>query len=319
MASPLVSICIPTYNHERYLAEALQSVVDQTFTDFEVLVIDDCSADGTAAVARDFARRDQRISVQVNDSNRGMVPNWNHCLAQARGRYVKFLFGDDRLTVADALEKMVAAMEQSPAIVLASSARMIIDDQSHVVGTDSYFKEDFVADGRDVIRRCIRRITRDHNLIGEPSAVMFRREFAARGFDCRYRQLVDLEMWFHLLEQGRFAYLREPLCSFRRHEEQQTKFNIAELNFVDDLDYLFTDYLVKPYAGTGAVARTYLRYYQFYKLQKHARQGKHDPALVREKIRQLYGPWRFLLLRPFYRLYTPYWQLKRLFDRFLAR
>ena len=148
---------------------------------------------------------------------------------------------------------------------------------------------------------------------------MFRRDVSGRGFDPRYRQLVDLEMWLHLLEQGRFVYLAEPLCSFRHHEGQQTKKNLIELNYVDDLICLFDDYLGKPYVKIGRIARAYLIYYQLYKLLKRARQGQHDMALAQEKIRRLYGMRRFVLLRPFYRLYTPYWLLKRLLTKAAGR
>lgn len=316
---PLVSVCMPVYNNARYLAEALQSVLTQRFADYEILVIDDCSTDLTADIAREFAARDSRIRFLTNPGNLGMVSNWNRCMELAQGTYIKFLFGDDLFSSPDTLLVMVAALEHSPETVLVSSARTIIDEQSHVIDTLSHFPEGFTADGRDVIRRCFRRIARDHNLIGEPSVVMFRKDAAARGFDSRYRQLVDLEMWFHLLEQGKFIYMAAPLCSFRHHEGQQTKKNEVELNFVDDLTYLFDDYLGKSYIGIGRVARTYLMYYQFYKLQKHARQGQHDMHLVREKIRQLYGPLRFALLRPFYRLYTPYWQMKRMIAKVLGR
>lgn len=312
MSTPMVSICIPAYNHQRFLPEALKSVISQTYTDFEVIVMDDCSFDATAAIAHDFAARDQRVSVHVNERNIGMVPNWNRCLELARGKYIKYLFGDDFFSSADTLAKMVAAMEGTADAVLASCTRTIVDENSRAIDEISTFPDRLSVDGREAIRRCLLLMTRGHNFIGEPSAVIFRRDCAVRGFDRRYRQLVDLEMWFHLLEQGQFIYLAEPLCSFRHHEGQQTKKNTLELNFVDDLMYLFADYLEKPYVGIGRIDRAYLMYYQFYKLQKHARQGRHDMAQVRAKIRDLYGPWRFLLLRPFYRLYTPYWQLKRL-------
>jgi glycosyltransferase involved in cell wall biosynthesis len=315
---PLVSVCIPAYNNARFLPEALESVISQRDINFEVIIIDDCSTDETAAIAHQFALRDPRITVHINEQNLGMVTNWNRCLELAQGTYIKYLFGDDLFSSPDTLRLMVAAMEQAAGTVLVSSARIIIDDQSHPVETVSRFPDKFSAAGQDVIRRCFLKMTRHHNLIGEPSAVLFRRLEAVRGFDPRYNQLVDLEMWFHLLELGNFVYLAEPLCSFRHHDAQQTKKNKAELNFIDDLTYLFADYLRKPYVGLGRLARAYLMYYQFYKLWKHARQGDHNTTLVRERIGH-YGTWRFVLMRPFYRLYTPYWRMKRIIAEVLGR
>jgi len=319
ISGPLVSICIPTYNHARFLAETLASVLVQKNVDFEVIIIDDCSTDATASIAHEFARRDSRITVHVNEQNLGMVPNWNRCLELARGTYIKYLFGDDLFSSPETLRLMVEALERTPGTVLVSSARTIIDEHSHPVDTVSHFPGDFTSDGRDVIRRCVRRMTRHHNLIGEPSAVLFRKIAAVRGFDPRYRQLVDLEMWFHLLEQGTFAYLGTPLCSFRHHAGQQTKKNEAELNFIADLVCLFREYLCKPYVGINRSEAFYLTYYQFYKLLKHARQGKHDMELVRKEIQDFYGLPLFYMLLPFYRLYTPYWQMKRMIAKAVGR
>ncbi|MDA8427918.1 MAG: glycosyltransferase family 2 protein [Geobacteraceae bacterium] len=319
MSAPLVSICIPTYNNARFLAEALESVLIQRSVDFEVIIIDDCSTDTTASIAHEFASRDGRIAVRVNEQNIGMVPNWNRCMALSRGTYIKFLFGDDLLSSPETLWLMVEAMQRTPGTVLVSCARTLIDAQSYPFEHVSHFPGDFTSDGRDVIRRCVRRMTRHHNLIGEPSAVLFRRDAADRGFDLRYQQLVDLEMCFHLLEQGAFSYLGTPLCSFRHHEGQQTKKNAVALNFIEDIICLFREYLCKPYVGISRSESFYLTYYQFYKLLKHARQGQHDMALVQEKIQSQYGMWKFYLLRPYYRLYTPYWQMKRMIAKRLGR
>lgn len=318
MPIPLVSVCIPTYNSEHFITEALESVICQSYVNFEVVILDDCSTDRTATIAHQFATRDQRFTVHINKQNLGMVSNWNRCLELAQGKYIKYLFGDDLFSSLDTLKLMVEAIEETPQTVLVSSARTIINAKSHPTGCISNFPDKFSADGHDVIRSCMRKFTRTHNLIGEPSVVMFRKDAAIRGFDHRYNQLADIEMWFHLLEKGRFVYLAEPLCSFRHHDGQQTIKNELELEFVYDLTYLFDDYLKKPYANLGRMAQVYLRYYQFYKLYKHARQGQHSIDLVRERIRN-YGAWRFALLWPFYCLYSPYWRLKRIFAEMLGR
>ncbi len=311
MTTPIVSICIPTYNQERFITEALRSVCAQTYPHYEVLVRDDASSDATAAIAQQFAAVDTRIRVEVNSTNLGMVANWNRCLAEAQGTYIKFLFGDDFFAVPDALEQMVTAMETASDIALVASGRSIVTDQSKCTEVISSFPEGFTADGKELIRRCLRKIVRTHNLIGEPSVVMFKRRDAARGFDPRYRQLVDIEMWFHLLEQGRFVYLAQPLCSFRHHEGQQTKKNAVALNFVDDLKLLFDTYLARPYAGVPRLDQSYMLCYSFYKLLKHADQGLFERDLVLKKIDTLYGWRRFVVLSPLFRLYTPLWKLKR--------
>lgn len=318
LTAPTISVCIPTYNNEKYLNETLESIVSQTFKNIEIIVVDDNSCDGSRTIVHQHAAYDDRIKAYANEQNLGMVANWNRCLSLAQGKYIKFVFGDDFLSTPDALEQMVMVLESSPATALVASGRAIVDDTSQCTEVISSFPDGFDADGKELIGRSLRRITRVHNLIGEPSAVMFRKDFASRGFDPRYRQLVDVEMWFHLLEQGRFAYLAQPFCSFRHHEGQQTRKNIIELNFIDDLMLLFENYLSKSYAGVGRADQMYMLYYQFYKLLKHARQGLFDQNLVLNKIDTLYGRQKFAALYPFYRIYTPYWQLKRLLAGWLG-
>jgi glycosyltransferase involved in cell wall biosynthesis len=224
MNPPKVSVLIPTYNYARFLAEAIESVLAQDFQDFELLIADDCSADNTAEVVRPFCARDARVHFAVNSTNLGMVNNWNQCLEQARGEYIKFLFGDDKLIHPQALSKMLALMRQYPSAVLAASARTILDEESNTIDIYRDLAEG-CHEGRKIITAYL--MENGKNLVGEPSAVMFRKTDARRGFDPRYRQITDVEMWINMLERGDLAYTRQPLCAFRCHPSQQTERNTA--------------------------------------------------------------------------------------------
>ncbi|OAI07118.1 glycosyl transferase family 2 [Methylomonas methanica] len=92
---PKVSILIPVYNRERFISECIQSALDQTFTDFEVLVVDNASNDGTWQICQQFAAKDPRVRIFQNDTNIGPVRNWLACVEKARGEYGKVLFSDD--------------------------------------------------------------------------------------------------------------------------------------------------------------------------------------------------------------------------------
>ena len=219
MSSPLVSVLIPSFNYARYLPEAIDSVLDQRLRDFELIVVDDASTDDSASVLQRYADRDERIRIHVNARNAGMVETWNDCLLLARGTFVKYLHADDMLAVPTALEQWVAMLDADPSIALAACAREIIDASSRRQRVDGYSRRRIVERGEDAIARCIGD---GGNLIGEPSAVMFRRVEGQRGFDDAYRQLVDLEMWFHLLRRGKLSFTPSCLCRFRRHERQQS-------------------------------------------------------------------------------------------------
>ena len=222
MQPPTVSVLIPTYQYAHYLPQAIESVLDQSFTDFELIISDDDSSDASADVIRRYAQQDRRIRFVLQSPNLGMVANWNWCLRQARGRYIKYVFGDDYLCDRNAIKRLIEMMEQKPDIRLAASARRIVDMESAPVGLWNHIGREGVYDGTDVIAQTLHRYG---NLIGEPSAVMFRRADASRGFDPSFKQVVDWEFWLNLLQGGSFAYTDEPLCAFRQHSRQQSEIN----------------------------------------------------------------------------------------------
>ena len=222
MPSPKISVLIPTRNYARYLPEALDSVLNQDHSDFEILISDNASTDGTPEVTARYAARDHRIRVHRHEMDLGMVQNFNWCLHQARGEYIKYLFGDDRLVHPGALRQLAGFLDENPSAVLAATARQVIDDASQPMTVWNDFCPEGLHQGTRVIARCLQA---NANLVGEPSAVMFRQEQARAGFDPEYRQLVDLELWLRLLEKGDFFYSPAVLSSFRRHGSQQSEIN----------------------------------------------------------------------------------------------
>ncbi len=308
MSGPTVSICIPTYRGAPFLSEAVESVLRQNFRDLELLIIDDSSRDGTEEICRRYVREDSRVVYRLNETNVGMVENWNRCLRSARGRYIKYLFQDDVLLSPDALGKMVRILDEEPDVSLVASARQVIDSGSRVLRTDSCFKAPVRADGLDVIRFCLMK---HGNMIGEPSVVLFRKSQAERGFNSAYKQIVDLEMWFHLLEQGKFAYVEEPLCAFRVHGEQQTRKNIETLIHIEDFQLLFEEYLSRDFLGFGPMTRHHIRFYQIYNLWKLSRMNVYNRELAEEKKSRYYGKLEFRLWLPFYKLCDPFFKYRR--------
>lgn len=218
-STPRVSVCIPTYKGAQTIGPAIASVLAQTLEDFELLVIDDGSPDGTAEVVAGFP--DPRLRYLRNASNLGPEGNWNRCLAEARGRYFKLLPHDD-LLAPHCLERQVAILEadQAQEIALVFTARDVLGPDSRRLmergfpgGRDGRLRAD------SLVSACLRRGT---NLIGEPGAVMFRHALAQRigGFDASYPYVIDLDYWFRLLDHGDAYYCRESLASFRVSRSQ---------------------------------------------------------------------------------------------------
>ncbi len=288
MKPPKVSVLMPTYNYGRFLGEAIESVLAQDFQDYELIIIDDCSADDSREVAGRYAGRHPQLRVEINPANLGLVANWNRCLAAARGHYVKFLFGDDKLAGPSALGVLVSMLEADAGLVLAASGRIILDEASHRIDRWAPFGATGRHPGKKAILKCL---ARNANLIGEPSAVLFRREAAARGFDEGFQHLVDLEMWFHLLEQGDLAYARQPLCCFRVHSGQQSKLNAAQQMGEKEYGRLLMKY---DQAWLREESSAYERFQIAHYLGRAARRARQDEtASLEKRYRQSVAPlWR---------------------------
>lgn len=294
---PRLSVLIPTYNYARYLPETIESVLEQDFSDYELVIIDDCSQDESEAVIRNYASKDRRIRFKINRPNLGMVSNWNRCLSLAVGEYVQFLFGDDKLANKRTLGTMVKMLDDYPTAVLAVAARNIIDEDSKVMEVCDHLGGSGLHQGREVIIRCL---AENANLVGEPSVVMMRRQEAARrGFNPAYRQLPDLEMWFHLLERGHAVYNTEPLYSFRRHALQQTAVNrLQQIGEREGL-LLLAEYYTRPWLRSQR--RHKLLFNQIYWMRKRDRSEAGSSELAQILMQSLGRGW-----------YAWYWSLRKL-------
>lgn len=209
--SPLISVVIPTFHSERWIAETISSVLAQTLGDFEIVVSDNSAVGATATeeIVRGFD--DARIGY-VRSEPVGAVPNWNAGMARARGRYVKLLCADD-LLYPTCLERQAAVLDAEPGVALVTSVHDVVDERGErelVRG----FKREGRMPGREAIRRMARSGT---NLVGEPSITLFRREtYEAVGpwFEPA-RYVVDVDMWTKLLLAGDLYVLGETLSAFR--------------------------------------------------------------------------------------------------------
>jgi glycosyltransferase involved in cell wall biosynthesis len=119
--TPVVSVLMTAYNRERYIAASIESVLAQRFGDFELIVVDDGSKDGTVDIARYYAGRDRRVRLEVNEHNLGQFGNRNRAASMARGRYLKYHDSDD-LMYPYCLELMVGHLDREPRAGLALSA-----------------------------------------------------------------------------------------------------------------------------------------------------------------------------------------------------
>lgn len=209
---PAVSVCIPVYKGERFLAETVRSVLDQTFRDFELVVLDNASPDASGDIARSFG--DPRVRVERNAVTVPQAENWNRVVQLSRAPLAKVLCADDLLHPR-CLELQVAPMEADPGLAVVAARRHMIDEQSRViVPRRGLTGLTGVRTGVEVARRVVRN---GANPIGEPGGVLFRREdfFAAGGWRADRTFVMDLDLWMRLLQYGEFLGLPETLAAFR--------------------------------------------------------------------------------------------------------
>jgi glycosyltransferase involved in cell wall biosynthesis len=228
--SPLVSVLVPTYNYGRFLDEAIQSVLAQTYQNFELIIVDNNSTDNTAAVVQKYLA-DPRISYHRNGRNLGLVGNWNKCVEYAKGEFIKFLMADDKFKPG-LLSEFVDVMFRYPNVSLVTSNSEMFGARSkprisNFIGLQS---------GREMIVRCLRQGS--GNLIGEPTTVMFRKKDLDRvgAFKSDFTCLVDLNMWLRLLDCGDAYFIAKNLSYFRVHNDQYSaKTNVN--NWIDEYHF----------------------------------------------------------------------------------
>ncbi len=235
-----VSICIPTYNGAKYLKECLDSVISQTFADFEVLIVDDQSSDETLKIAQEYAKRDSRLRVIVNEHNLGLVGNWNRCVELAQGEWIKFVFQDD-LIEPKCLERMLAASKPEIPIIFCRRKYIFESGTSEEAKRfrlsmeclpDQLFAGLTEIPASDVCQAILKQIKLGQeqlvnfniNFVGEPVAILLHRSvFSQFGFFNTYMiNSCDLEFCLRLAIHTGIIYVPENLAIFRVHGESAT-------------------------------------------------------------------------------------------------
>ena len=205
---------MPVYNGERYLREAVESILRQTFSDFEFLIIDDGSRDGTSAILRSY--RDDRIRVFENEHNLGLIAALNKGLQMARGEYVARMDADD-ISLPRRLERQLDYMERHRNICVASSYFRHIDEQHRVLETCRPETRDFLISFKMHVE--------GYNPICHPAA-MFRTKPVrdAGGYSAEFPHAEDGALWFRLDSLGlKFGIVPRILFLYRYHRQQITQ------------------------------------------------------------------------------------------------
>jgi glycosyltransferase involved in cell wall biosynthesis len=258
---PTVSVVIPNYNHARYLRQRIESVLGQTYQDFEVILLDDCSTDESQSILREYAA-DPRVRLEFNEKNSGSTfKQWNKGARLARGKYVWIAESDD---YADGrfLEGLTRALEADPGIMFVYCRSWRVSEEGERNGfVESAFQfldaqrwsADFVADGREECRTSFLCT----NPVQNASAVVFRKDIFEKigGADESLRLCGDWKLWAAMAFEGKIGYVGEPLNYHRNHSESvRSRSNRTGLDSAEALQVI--RWILSRVSPTEAVWRT---------------------------------------------------------------
>jgi hypothetical protein len=205
--APVVSVVMPTYNGERFLRPAIESILNQTFTNFELIIIDDGSTDNTTHILSEF--KDTRLTVLTNQQNLGIAAATNRGLAAARGEYIALQDSDD-ISLAYRFQVEVEFLNTNPEIALVGSSAILIDENDEAY--DNYVE---VGDDLEIKWESLFRCPISH------TSVMVRRQLfeAVGGYSTEplLRVTSDYDILARIAQSHPVANIREPLVKWRRH------------------------------------------------------------------------------------------------------
>lgn len=224
MTSPAVSVCVPVYCGERFLAETIRSVLEQTYRDFELVILDNASPDDSGRIARSF--RDDRIRVETNATVLPQPHNWRRAVELCRAPLVKLLCADDLLHPR-CLELQAVLMNLDPSVAVVAARCHMIDESSRVIVRNRGLVG--LRTHVEVARRVVRSAS---NPIGDPGGVLFRREHydAIGGWNPERSFAMDLDLWLRLLRHGDFVGRSESLAATRISRTSLTAHNAATID-----------------------------------------------------------------------------------------
>ena len=228
---PKVSILIPTYNQPQFVKECIESILSQTFTDYEIIVTDDSTNTETEEMIRSNG---YKVIYVKNETSLGSPKNWNKALEYAAGDYIKFLHHDDSFAEKDSLECFVKALDENPDADFAFSESIHVNDKKEVSGVYSPAKY-------------VKAIRKDFyclffaNKIGAPSITIYRKN--SFKFDEKMKWLVDKDFYIKCFEKNKnFVFIEKPLVNILVDSEKKVTHECVgnkEIEVFEEM-YLYT-------------------------------------------------------------------------------
>lgn len=232
---PLVSVLLPVYNAEKYIQQCLASIFRQSYANFELIVVNDGSTDGSEGVIKNY--KDSRMVYVKNEINQGVASTLNKGITLAKGKYIARIDADDMM-LPDRLQKQVAFMEDNPEYVLLGSGH-------YIVGENGLPFDRFIpANGCHEIKTTMLF----YNCMSHPTVMYRAKQAKELRYSTEFKHCEDYELWLRMSKTGKVANLPEPLVQYRIHKQntslgnqKEMQQNVMEL-LARELDNLTIDY-----------------------------------------------------------------------------
>ncbi len=205
-SSPKISVLMTVYNSEKFLESAISSVLQQTFTDFELVILDDCSADSSWSIVERFAAQDTRIVAIKNEKNLGGCENLNKGLRLLRGKYMARHDNDD-VSLPDRLQKQFDFLEAHPEVGIVGGSIEIVDVDGKKIGKRTYNLSD-----SDIRRKIFRYSPFAHPLVMMRKSIL---DQVGCFYNASFAPADDYELWFRMGKITKFANLPDVLLKYR--------------------------------------------------------------------------------------------------------
>lgn len=218
---PKVSVILPVYNGEKYLKEAVDSILSQTFTDFELLLLNDGSTDASEDIIQSYT--DERIVYIKNEENRGLIFTLNKGIDLAKGDYIARMDADD-VTVPQRLEKQLAHLEKNKTVMLFTRVKLIDAAGNRL--------PDWEDDARNTKPAQIKNFLKKDNCLAHPTAMSSANLFKQYRYRYNQKYSEDYDLWLRLLADGYIIEkLNEPLLLHRILPTSATRFKKVNLYY----------------------------------------------------------------------------------------
>lgn len=219
MNDSLVSVCIPTYNSEKFIEDSIRAVLAQSYSNIEVVVVDDCSSDNTVDIVKKLCEEDSRVRLICNPVNLGMTQNWNKCVLSCRGRYVKLIPADD-IIYKDCIKTCVRVLEKHDDVFLVVVGTDLINNDNQKVGQYIHGPFNGVYQGKKISKISVLL----NNFYGSPVNSMFRLDDFKKvgGFDDNIPYILDYDLWISLAGLGRVCFIKKNLSAFRVRDDSNS-------------------------------------------------------------------------------------------------